>query len=81
MKIFQPFGKKVITPYVVIILGPFTITGILAATYIKLLVLFLAYFKAFLAPQTIYPFEVYKPALFSKLYCYSAIAIPWMLHM
>ena len=44
----------------------------------KLLMLYLAYFEAFLAPEPINPFEVYQPALLSELYCYSAIAISWM---
>jgi hypothetical protein len=79
--VFQPFREKVITPYVVVILGPFTIAGVLTAAYMKLLTLFLAYFKAFLAPKPINSFEVYKPALFSKLYCYSAIAVSRMLDM
>jgi hypothetical protein len=34
----------------IVILWPFTIAGILTTAYMKLLVLFLAYFKAFLAP-------------------------------
>jgi len=65
----------------VVILGPFAITGILTTAYRKLLMLFPAYFKAFLAPESVNPFEVYKPSLLSKLYSYPAIAIPWMLYM
>jgi len=66
---------------VVVILGPFTIAGILTAAYMKLFMLFLAYFKAFLAPELVNSFEVYKPSLFSKLYSYPAITVPWMLNM
>jgi hypothetical protein len=66
---------------VVIILWPFAIAGILTAAYMKLLTLFLAYLKAFLTPEPINSFEVYKPALFSKLYGYPAIAVSGMLDM
>jgi hypothetical protein len=51
------------------------------ATKVKLLMLFLVYFKALLAPKSIHSLEVNKPALFSKLYCYSAIAVSGMLYM
>jgi hypothetical protein len=47
----------------------------------KLLMLFLTYFEAFLAPEPVNSFEVYKPALLSKLYCYPAIPISRMLEM
>jgi hypothetical protein len=66
---------------VIVILGPFTIAGILTTAYIKLLMLLLAYFKAFGAPKPVHPLEINKPALFSKLYSYPAITVPWMLHM
>ena len=65
----------------VIILRSFTIAGVLTTAYMKLLMLFLAYFKAFLAPEPINPFEVYKPALFPKLYGYPTITVSRMLHM
>ena len=54
-------------------LRPFTIASIRTTAYTKLLMLFLVYFKALLAPKSINSLEVNKPALFSKLYCYSAI--------
>jgi hypothetical protein len=47
----------------------------------KLLMLFPTYFTAFLAPKPVNSFEVYKPALLSKLYCDPAIAISGMLHV
>jgi len=47
----------------------------------KLLMLFLGYFEAFLAPEPINSFEVYEPALLSKLYCDPAIAVSGMLHV
>ncbi len=81
MTVFQPLGKKVVTPYMVVILRPFTIAGIFAAAYIELLMLFPAYFKPFLAPEPVNSLEINKPALFSELYSYPAIAISWVLHM
>ncbi len=65
----------------VVILRPFAITGILTAARIKPLVLLLAYFKAFLTPEPVDSFELYKPALFPEFYCYPAITVPWMLNM
>jgi hypothetical protein len=69
------------TPYVIVVLRPFTIAGIRTTAYTKLLMLFPAYFEAFLAPEPINSFEVYEPAPFSKLYRYPAIAVSWMLHV
>jgi hypothetical protein len=46
----------------VVILRLLAMTGILATTKIKLLMLFLAYFKALLAPKSINSLEVNKPA-------------------
>ena len=57
----------------VAILRFLAIAGILTTARVKLLMLFLAYLKTFLAPKSINSLEVNKPALFSKLYCYSAI--------
>jgi len=65
----------------VVILGPFTIAGILTTAYIKLFMLLPAYFKAFLTPEPVNSLEVYKPSLSSKLYCYPAIAVSRMLYM
>jgi hypothetical protein len=50
---------------VIVILRPFAIAGILTTAYVKLLMLLLAYFKAFGAPEPINPFEVYNPIFFS----------------
>ena len=60
-------------------LRPFTIASIRTTAYMKLLMLFLAYFEAFLAPEPVNSFEVYEPALLSKLYCDPAIAVSGML--
>jgi hypothetical protein len=65
----------------VVILRLLAIAGILTGAYMKLLMLFPAYFEALLAPKSINSFEVNKPALFSELYCYSAIAVSGMPHM
>ena len=62
-------------------LRPFTIAGIRTTAYTELLMLFLVYLEAFLAPESIDAFEVYEPAPLSKLYCYPAIAISRMLHV
>ncbi len=81
MTVFQPLGKKVVTPYMVVILRPFTIAGIFTTAHIKPLVLLLAYFKPFSTPEPVDSFEIYKPTLLPELYSYPAIAIPWMLYM
>jgi len=65
----------------IVMLRPLTIAGIRTAAYTKLLMLFLAYFEAFLAPEPVDAFEIYEPALLSELYCYPAIAISRMLHV
>jgi hypothetical protein len=63
----------------IVMLRPFTIAGIRTTAYMKLLMLLLAYLEAFLAPEPINSFEVYKPASLSELYCYPAIAVSRML--
>jgi len=65
----------------IIMLRSFTIAGIGTTAYMKLLMLFLAYLEAFLAPEPVNSFEVYEPAYLSQFYCYPAIAVSRMLHM
>ena len=65
----------------VIILRPLAMAGIVTAAGVTLLMLLLAYLEAFLAPESVNPFKVDKPAFFSKLNRYPAIAIPRMLDM
>jgi len=79
--VFQSFGKKVITPYMVVIFRSLAIAGIVTAASIKLLMLFFADFQPFLAPQAIDSLEVNPSFLFSKRYGDPAIAISRMFHM
>ena len=65
----------------IVVLRPFTIAGIRTTACTKLLMLFLAYFEAFLAPESVNSFEVYEPALLPELYCDPAIAVSGMFHM
>jgi hypothetical protein len=65
----------------VIMFRSLAMTGIFTTADMTPLMLLFRYFKPFLAPEPIYSLEVYKPALFSKLDGYPAIAIPRMLHM
>ena len=65
----------------IVMLRPFAITGIGTTAYMKPLMLFLAYFKPFLAPEPVNSLEVDKPALFSQFYRYSAVTISWMLYI
>ena len=65
----------------VVILGLFTITGIFTTARVKPLVLFPAYFKTFLAPKPVNPFEVDYPVSFPQLDSYPSIAISWMLEV
>jgi hypothetical protein len=60
-------------------LRPFAIAGIRTTAYMKLLMLLLAYFEAFLAPKPVNPLEVDEPALLPELYCNPAIAVSRML--
>jgi hypothetical protein len=62
----------------IVMLRPFTIAGIRTTAHMKLLMLYLVYFEAFLAPEPVNSFEVYQPALLSELYCYPAIAVSRM---
>ena len=79
--VFQPLAEQILRPGMVVILRLLAMTGILAATKAKPLMLFLVYFKVLLAPKPVNSLEVNKPALSSKLYCYSAIAVSGMLYM
>jgi hypothetical protein len=65
----------------VIILWPFTIAGIFTTACIELLMLFFAYFKAFLTPEPVNSFEVYNPIFLSELDGDPAITVSWMLDM
>ena len=55
--------------------------GILAAAGIELLTLFPAYFKPFLAPETVNPLEIDYPVSFSQFDCDPAITVSRMLDM
>ena len=65
----------------IVILRPFAMTGVLTTACIVLLVLLSAYFKAFLAPEPVNPFEVNYPVSFPQLDSYSAIAVSWVLEV
>ncbi len=65
----------------IVMLRTLTIAGVRTAACTKLLMLFLAYFKAFLAPEPVNSFEAYQPALLPEFYGYPAITVPRMFHM
>jgi len=65
----------------VVILGPFPMAGILAAARITPITLLLTHFQAFLAPESIDPLEIDKPALFTEFDGDPTVAIPRMLYM
>ena len=65
----------------VIILGPSPMAGILTATRITPLLLLFTHFQAFLAPESIDPLEIDKPAPFTELDGDPTIAIPRMFYM
>jgi len=65
----------------VVILGPFSMAGIPAAARMTLFTLLLAYFQAFLAPESIDSLEIDEPPGFTKLDGDPTIAIPRMLYM
>ncbi len=65
----------------VVILGPFAITGIFTTARIKPLVLLLMYFKPLGTPEPVDSLEIYEPALPPEFYCHPAITVPWMLNM
>ena len=79
--VFQPLGKKIIRPDMVIVLRSLPVAGIFTSAYMKLFPLLFTDFQTFLAPQTIDSLEVDSPPLFPQEYGDPMIAISWMLHM